>query len=202
MPPTDHVSKILVSLIDEQCEKEKRQDIWGDSNYKNVVKLQSNNAGIVGESLINDICKASGIDASCNGAKTKAIGGGSGDGHILGIPIEIKTSHQGSYLPTFQHELGENPWKYGKYMIFVDIAPKCIYLTIFENFDEMTYKSNRKLVGIFPTKQITWRKKHGAFKLDTSVKINESSVSNGNAIKIVSNTSVTEVASFIRSKIV
>ena len=119
----------------------------------------------------------------------------------MDIPVEIKTAHQGSTSPSFQHELGEVPWKGSKYMIFVDIAPDCIYLTIFKNFEESTYKSKEKL-PIFPTKTVTWRKEKGAFKLDTSVKINELSIENGNAIKITPTTPNETVASFIRAKIV
>jgi hypothetical protein len=192
---------MLIRLIQKQKQKEENQDIWKNSPYKDFVKLQSNNAGNVGEELINDICKASGIDADCNGAKTKQIGGGKGDGTIMGIPIEIKTAHQGAGSPTFQHELGEVPWNGGIYMIFVDIAPDCIYLTIFKNFTEEIYKSKEKLL-CFPTKTITWRKEKGAFKLDTTVKINEMSIKNGHAIKINSSTPNDVIASFIRKIII
>jgi hypothetical protein len=197
----ESVHNMLIRIINQQKEKEEKQDIWKNSPYKDLVKLQSNNVGNVGEELINDICKASGIDADCNGAKTKQIGGGEGDGKIMGIPVEIKTAHQGSSSPSFQHELGEVPWKGGNYMIFVDIAPECIYLTIFKNFEEATYKSKEKL-PCFPTKTITWRKEKGAFKLDTSVKINELSVKNGHAIKITPTTSNDSIASFIKKVVV
>jgi hypothetical protein len=149
-----------------------------------------------------NICKSSGIDADCNGAKTKQIGGGEGDGKIMGIPIEIKTAHQGSSSPSFQHELGEVPWKGGKYMIFVDIAPECIYLTIFKNFAEAVYKRKEKLLPFFPTKTATWRKEKGAFKLDTSVKINEANVANGHAIKITQTTPTDSIGCFIKKVIV
>jgi hypothetical protein len=197
----DSVHSMLIRIIQQQKEKEEKQDIWKNSPYKDLVKLQSNNVGNVGEELINDICKSSGIDADCNGSKTKQIGGGEGDGTIMGIPVEIKTAHQGSSSPSFQHELGEVPWKGAKYMIFVDIAPECIYLTIFKNFAEATYKSKEKL-PCFPTKTITWRKEKGAFKLDTSVKINELSVENGHAIKITQTTSNESIASFIKKIVV
>jgi len=192
---------MLIRIIKEQKEKEEKKDIWKNSPYRDIVKLQSNNAGNVGEQLINRICKASNIDADCDGSKTKQIGGGEGDGKIMGIPVEIKTAHQGSHSPSFQHELGEVPWKGGKYMIFVDIAPDCIYLTIFQNFSEETYKSENKL-PCFPTKKITWRKKKGAFKLDTSVKINRTSVEQGQAIKITDTTPNDAIASFIRKIVV
>jgi hypothetical protein len=40
----------------------------------------------------------------------------------MGVPVEIKTAHQGSTSSSFQHELGEVPWNGGEYMIFIDIS--------------------------------------------------------------------------------
>lgn len=191
---------MLIRIIDEQKNKEDKKDIWKNSPYKDLVKLQSNNVGNVGEELINNICKMTSIDADCNGAKTKQIGG-EGDGVIMGIPVEIKTAHQGSSSSSFQHELGEVPWKGSKYMIFVDISPECIYITIFANFDENTYKNKEKL-PCFPTKAITWRKEKGAFKLDTTVKINEVNIEKGHTLKITSATSNDTIAAFIKRIIV
>ena len=62
-------------------------------------------------------------------------------------------------------------------MIFLDIAPDKMYLTIFKNFTEEFYKSSGcdsslKCIPYFPTKSICWRKQKGAFKLDTTVAIN------------------------------
>jgi hypothetical protein len=53
-----------------------------------------------------------------------------------------------------------------------------MYITIFKNFSEEFYKKSGlnnkyKCVPYFPTKSITWRKRKGAFKLDTSININE-----------------------------
>lgn len=192
---------LLINLISEQRKKEEASDIWKDSPYKDLVRLQSNNVGIVGESFINDICKSAGIPSACDGAKTKQVGGGEGDGTIMDISVEIKTAHRGSTSPSFQHELGEVPWKGSKYMIFVDISPDCIYITIFKTPDEATCKSGEKL-EYFPTKSITWRKGKGAFKLDTTVSINEESIKRGYAIKITPTTSNEDIASFIRKSIV
>ena len=193
--------EMFISLIHQQVQKEKKQNIWENSPYKDLVKLQSNNVGNVGEDLLNGICEVSGIPACCDGSKTKKIGGGDGDGNILDMSIEIKTAHQGSTYKTFQHELGEVPWK-SKFMLLVDVSPQCIYLTIFRNFDEETYKSGKKLPRLFKTKQVTWRKKKGAFKLDTSVSINEKNIVDGNTIKITPASSNEDVALFIRKMIV
>jgi len=197
----DSVHSMLLEIIKIQKEKEEMFDIWKDSPYKDLVKLQSNNVGNVGEALINNICRAANIPAECDGSKTKQIGGGIGDGTINGIPIEIKTAHQGSKSKSFQHELGEVPWQAAIYIIFVDISPQCIYITIFRNFEESVYKNKSKLV-CFPTKAVTWRKAKGAFKLDTSVVINEKNVIAGNTIKITPDTSNDDVAAFIAGKVV
>ena len=108
--------------------------------------------------------------------ETKQLGGGVGDGVINGRSIEIKTARIGSGSPSFQHELGEVPWK-ADFILFLDIAPQTMYITIFPNFSEEFYKesgcdSRKKCGPYFPTKSITWRKQRGAFKLDTTVTIN------------------------------
>jgi hypothetical protein len=192
---------ICVNIIQQQKQKEEIQDIWKNSPYKDLAKLQSNNVGNVGEQLIGNICKLSNIAAMCDGSKTKRIGGGEGDGTIMDMVVEIKTACQGSSSSNFQHELAELPWK-PRYMMFVDISPDCIYLTIFKNFDEETYKSKGKLPYCFPTKTVTWRKEKGAFKLDTTVNINEKNIEAGYTIKIIPSTTNEEVASFIRKMIV
>ena len=200
---TDSVHHMLLQIIAQQKQKEEQRDIWKDSPYKDLVKLQSNNVGNVGEVLVDTICKTAGIPADCDGSKTKQRGGGEGDGTIMGIPVEIKTAVQGTSAgATFQHELGEVPWKGSTYMIFVDISPECIYITIFRNFTEAIYKSKEKL-PCFPTKTVTWRKEKGAFKLDTSVRINEQNIENGHTIKITPTTpnDLAAAAAFIRKTV-
>jgi hypothetical protein len=115
---------------------------------------------------------------------------------VNGKTVEIKTAHQGCSSPSFQHELGEKPWG-SNYMTFLDISPQCIYLTIFKNFEEAEYKSEGKLKRLFTTKTVTWRKQMGAFKLDTTVAINEKNVKAGNTIKITQATPMSEIGDFI-----
>lgn len=186
----------LMQVIADQTKKESTKNIWVDSPFKDLVKLQSNNAGIVGEKFILEICQTTGISVDIDGSKTKKIGGGSGDGIINGKQVEIKTAHLGCDEKSFQHELGEGPWK-AEFSIFVDIAPKCIYLTIFKNFSEEIYKNNTKCEPYFPTKSVTWRKKSGAFKLDTTVKINEQNIQNNYTLKITENIDYSTIHDFI-----
>ena len=193
-------NNIFIEMINKQKEKEIEMDIWKDSPYKDLSKLQSNNVGNVGETFMQKICDSCNIEAQIDGLKTKEIGGGVGDGIICNKSVEIKTSHRGCMTPSFQHELGETPWK-SEFMLFIDVSPQIIYITIFKNFDEEFYKSGKKCEPYFPTKSVTWRKGSGAFKLDTTIKINEENVSNGNTFKITDNVSLDGLKNFILSKI-
>jgi len=104
--------------------------------------------GNVGEKFISAVCEKNKISSKINGSATKTKGGGNGDGSIKDSTVEIKTSHLG-INKTFQHELGEHPWK-SDYLIFVDVAPNKIYLTILKNFSKNHYNSNSKCHPYFP----------------------------------------------------
>jgi hypothetical protein len=168
---------ILIKLINDKYEQVQRRDIWGDSRWMGISKIENDDVGKTGEKTIQEFCNKSNIPATIDGLTTKEIGGGIGDGIINGRSVEIKTARLGSGSSSFQHELGEVPWK-AEYMLFLDIGPETFYITIFENFSEEFYKksgndNNIKCNPIFPSKSICWRKGSGAFKLDTTVKINE-----------------------------
>lgn len=192
----DTPHNLLLSLISMQKSKEEKQDIWKDSPYKDLVKLQSNNTGIVGEKFIQELCDRVGISANVDGTKTKKIGGGVGDGCVNNKIVEIKTAHLGCNESSFQHELGEKPW-ISEYMIFVDISPSCIYITVFRNFSEEFYNSGEKCVPYFPTRKITHRKKCGAYKLDTNIPMNEKNITEGYTIKITEDANLQQIKDFI-----
>ena len=171
-------TQLATDLINKKYEKKQKRDIWDDSNWKNISNLENDDVGGVGEEIINHFCQKAEIVSDIDGTKTKQVGGGIGDGKIKGKTCEIKTARQGSSGNSFQHELGEVPWK-AEFMIFLDIAPDKMYITIFKNFTEDFYKKSGvdnsiKCSPYFPTKSITWRKQKGAFKLDTSKSLNES----------------------------
>ena len=191
-----HLTSFL-DIITEQKLKETNKNIWKDSSWKDIATLENNNVGIVGEQWVQKLCDSIGIEAVIDGATTKKKGGGVGDGTIRGRSVEIKCARQGvGKSATFQHELGEKPWL-SDFMIFFDISPHFRYLTIFNNLSESEYKSRKKL-SCFPTKSVTWRKQTGAFKFDTSVKINEQSIKKGHAMKIDNTTSNDTIGDFIR----
>jgi hypothetical protein len=171
---------VATNLINTKYEKKQKRDIWMNSKWKNISKLENDDVGNVGEQIINKFCKNANIISNIDGNKTKKIGGGIGDGEIKGRTCEIKTATLCSNGKSFQHELGEIPWK-AEFMIFLDISPDKFYITIFKNFSEEFYQksgidSSNKCSPYFPTKSITWRKQKGAFKLDTTININEKNV--------------------------
>lgn len=163
-------------LINNKHTQKQERNIWDNSEWKNISELENDDVGRVGEEIISQFCKKAQISSEIDGTKTKQIGGGVGDGTIKGKTCEIKTARLGSSIPSFQHELGEVPWR-ANYMIFLDIAPTKMYVTVFQNFSEEFYKKsgtdNIKCSPYFPTRSVCWRKERGAFKLDTTIPINE-----------------------------
>lgn len=191
-------STLLSNIIEEQRCKEEKNDIWTKSFYIDITKLQSNNVGIVGEKLIQGICSQCNIKSHIDGTRMKTRGGGNGDGNIKDKTIEVKTAHLG-ISGTFQHELGEHPWK-SDYLMFVDITPESFFLTILKNFTESHYKCRgTKCAPHFPNKTITRRKEQGNFKFDTSVKLNRKSSA---TIEITKTTTMSELGEFINTSIV
>ena len=82
--------------------------------------------------------------------------------------IEVKTARLGKNK-TFQHELGEHPWK-SDFIALIDITPALIYLSIIPNFTEEHYQHPKRKATPYFNKSITLRKEtsdanSGAFKL-------------------------------------
>ena len=192
------ISSLLIKAVKAQKDKEMAKNIWAASPWKDVATLENNNVGLVGEDFISQICAQVGIASSIDGSKTKELGGGAGDGTVKGRTVEIKTARQGTGSgKTFQHELGEKPWL-AEFMLFVDVTPENFFLTVFENFTEAEYKARTKCKRVFTTKTVTWRKKSGAFKLDTSVKLDKAmSGPDGNTLCWSPTTTDDEVKQFL-----
>ena len=178
----NQMSTILVNAVNTAyANMDKNKDLWADSPWKHINDLENDFVGRLGERFIQNLCDTSGINASIDGLKTKEIGGGAGDGTINGSSIEIKCARQGTSTASFQHELGECPWK-ADYMVFIDIAPHQFFISVFPNWTEEQYKEKgRKWAPYFPSKSCTWRKGTGAFKFDTTFKINEKQSKEPNA---------------------
>tara|TARA_Y100001978_G_C23651745_1_gene413819 strand:- start:700 stop:1323 length:624 start_codon:yes stop_codon:yes gene_type:complete len=192
--------QLFEDIIDTEKEHQDKVTIWNNSNFSDIRLLEKNYVGNAGERFIQETCNRVGIEANINGSKTKELGGGCGDGIINNRTVEIKTARQGaSKAKSFQHELGEKPWL-ADFMVFVDISPLTIYLTMMPTMSEDQYKKKGFKCGpYFPTKTTTWRKEEGAFKFDTSVNLNkkQSSVNQPHTIEINESTPIEEIRDFI-----
>jgi len=198
-PPPGIIDNILLEVIQEQREKEKKAYIWADCYWSDLSKLENNNRGIVGEQFIQRICDRTGITAKINGVGSKQKGGGIGDGTIKDRSVEIKCARAGSGKSiSYQHELAEKPWV-AEYILFLDIHPKKYYITIMPNFTEKQWRAHEKASPYFPTRSLGQRKKTGAFKFDTTEKLNneKSLLLEGNTLCCKSGTTIEEVSSFI-----
>jgi len=197
-------NEIMKELIELQILKEKKNTQWNDSEYVSVNQLKANNVGIIGEEFVSSCCKKVSISALIDGSKTKKKGGGEGDGNIKEKTTEIKTARIG-LSRTFQHELGEHPWK-AEYILLVDITPNKIYLTIIKNFTEEHYQMPSRKATPYFNKTITRRKENsqneaGAFKLTLSKQDLEESVSKGHTFKITKETNFKSIGEFINKQI-
>lgn len=168
---------LATTVINDKYKEQEKKNIWDDCKWGNICKLGIDAIGKTGEALIRIFCKKAGIEQKIDGMKTKEKGGGIGDGTIKGKSIEIKTARQ-DMNESFQHEFNTTPWK-ADYIIFLDISPKKMYITIFKNWPQEHWeKSGRdskiKCGPCFPTRSVTWRDNFtGDFKFTTTVKINE-----------------------------
>jgi hypothetical protein len=192
-------TQMIIDVIEEQKKNQYKNGIdWSNSKFKDINDLVANNVGNVGEIIINNICNSLNIECSIDGSKTKQIGGGIGDGKIKNKTTEVKTARLGNNN-TFQHELGEHPWKV-EFMCFVDVTPENIYLTIIPNFSKEHYDKPSRTAEPYFNKSITRRKEKskensGAFKLT----INETDLKNSIHTIILNEKTPEEIKTFIIS---
>lgn len=164
---------LFTNLINNEFSNQNKSDYsWSNSVFEKINFLKPNNVGRVGENILMSTCLRSNIKCCIDGGKTKESGGGFGDGFIYDKTVEVKTARLGT-LGTFQHELGETPWK-AEYMAFIDVLPNELYLTIFKNFTEEHYKIQQRTAEPYFKKKITQRKESdvinkGSYKITLNV---------------------------------
>ena len=200
--PIINCTSVAVDIIDIEKNKQHIGDnSWDNTIYRDINRLKANNVGNVGEKIVQTLFSKCGIDCNVDGSMTKQSGGGTGDGYILGNTVEIKTARQGK-TRTFQHELGEHPWK-SSFMILVDFTPSCYYLTIIKNFSKKHYITNNRNALPYFDKTITRRKQNtntpGAFKLTLNLKDLEKD--GDHIIKICDKTTIKHVTEFVNKQI-
>lgn len=180
----------------EKTKQENGDLMWETSPFKSINELKINNVGIIGEKVIKEMLKMSGIYTVIPGSSSRTL---VGDGLVKNKSVEIKTARLGK-TKTFQHELGEEPWLC-HYLVLVDFTPKCFYITVMKNFSEEHYLAPKRRAMPYFNKAITRRKESACFKLTTNEYDISNSITLGNTIMVDSDTSPETISSFFNSKI-
>lgn len=181
---------LMSDIVDTFYSKQSKNDLWQDSIYKDINKLKLDYVGKVGEKYIVNLCKL--LDIEYKYDEDINAKDGTYDILISGYKIETKTARMG-LCRSFQHEGLRNSGS--DFYMFLDIAPKCIYLTILPKFDLDTKCS------------VMGRKPHlrkgtsDVFKFDFSVKNIDRSIQKGFSIKIDNNTHPSDIATFMTKKL-
>ena len=132
---------IMSQTIQKQFFEDSQDNAWFGSKFDIVNYLKIDSSGKLGLSFITTICNMSNVD---NEPKKYQE-----DGYTLIInnkKVVIKTARMDKNKK-FQHESLSNDDKYD-YILFVDISPQNLYLTILKKFD-LSVKKKISLKNIF-----------------------------------------------------
>jgi len=165
--------EVMASVILDVQKKRELRYIWGNSDWGHIGDFGTSDIGLSGELFISTLCNLSLIESDICGKKTKK-NKVSGDGTIKKRSCEIKTSRiSSSKKQQFTHELGLTPWDVD-FMVFLDISPNMVFITIFPNFSKAFYKksasdSSFKCDPVFSTASFSQRKLKGNFLISLRI---------------------------------
>ncbi|MBA2124344.1 hypothetical protein B9J78_05355 [bacterium Unc6] len=145
---------ILKKVKDIQARKPLQQFDWNDSLYEDVQSLMIDEKGQLGEEIAVDILRDFKCIVDYNPSKTEEIKGWDLISNSLKIEVKLATITIGTGL--FQHE-NLHPQRDFHGVLFIDVAPKEIYLTAVCRKDILW-------------KKLHHRKESGAYKCDFSIK--------------------------------
>ena len=135
------------SLIIKEIELESKNNIWNNSSIKEIQYLKIDTVGRIGEKFIYDALKKQNkVELFWDGDANTGQLDGTYDMLINKKRFEIKTARLGKG-GNFQHEaIKQNGWDK---LLFVDIAPNKLYLTIIDNLELFPLKRHT-VFGIKP----------------------------------------------------
>ena len=166
--------EVMVSIILDVQKKKEQRYIWDNCDWEQIGNLTPSDVGLSGELFISALCNLSLIESDICGKKTKK-NKVSGDGTIKKRSCEIKTSRFSSGKnKQFSHELGPTPWD-TDFMIFLDISPCMVFISIFPNFSEAFYRKSASLPSfkcepVFSTTSFSHQKRKGSFSIALGIR--------------------------------
>jgi hypothetical protein len=166
--------EVMVSIILDVQKKREQRDIWDNCDWEHIGNFTPSDVGVSGELFISALCNLSLIESDICGKKTKK-NKVSGDGTIKKRSCEIKTSRFSSGKnQQFTHDLGLTPWD-TDFMIFLDISPSMVFISIFPNFSEAFYRKSAsdpsfKCEPVFSTTSFSHQKRKGSFSISLGIR--------------------------------
>ena len=181
---------ILVNLSSKIFNENIKICPWQNSIFETLNKLKNDHSGKVGELFIETLCINGDINHEYKGDTLSKDG--TYDIIINNKKIEIKTAKIGIHN-SFQHENIRTDGY--DYLIFLDITPSNIYITILPKFD-LKIKSN-----IFERTPHLRKGSSDVYKIDFNIKILEKMIIKNNSLKISDKTDLEEIYTFIENLI-
>jgi hypothetical protein len=166
--------EVMVSIILDVQKKKEQRYIWDNCDWEQIGNLTPSDVGVSGELFISALCNLSLIESDICGKKTKK-NKVSGDGTIKKRSCEIKTSRFScGKSKQFGHDLGPTPWE-TDFMIFLDISPSMVFISIFPNFSEAFYRKSAsdpsfKCEPVFSTTSFSHQKRKGSFSISLGIR--------------------------------
>ena len=147
------IRTLITPIIDRTQEEEDKVSLWINSLYRSIRIFQIDARGKLGVTLIEDLLKDLGRTVVRNETDNLKDWNLSCDG----IKYAIKTATLGKDGSSFQHETIYKTRDYDA-LIFVDIAPNAIYISIYVKADIQWDKIHLRNVSDF-------------YKWDTNIKV-------------------------------
>ena len=175
-------STLLKSIAESQFEIQESKSVWKNTPFSAMENLKPDYSGKVGERLLADLCKKSGVNhVWVNDNKNSKDG--TYDITILGKKVEVKTARLG-VDGAFQHESLRAAGC--DFYTFVDVTPTYFYLTIIPKFDM------RAKHPVFGRKPHLRKETTNVFKFDLSEFNLKKGIAAGITIKVDADTDATD----------
>jgi hypothetical protein len=180
-------ASLLKSIGESQLAIQRAKSTWGLAPFTAMDELKPDYSGKVGERLLAEVCRVTGIDHVFVD-DDKNSKDGTYDLVILGKKIEVKTARLG-VQGGFQHE---NLRDAGcDFHVFVDVKPAEFYVTVIPKFD---MKIKHPVLGRKPHLR---KGTSDVYKFDFGEANLLKAVSNGMTLKVAPDTSVEMIGEFI-----
>lgn len=181
----------LKKIVDKISAEERDKNVWKNTAIAAMNDLKADPSGKVGEEFVKAVCAAAGLENESTGDKNSKDGTYDQKIGTKKRKVEIKTARIGG--GKYQHEtLKEDGYDF---MMFVDVHPTGGCITILPRFE---MKIKHEVTGTKPTLR---KGSTDVYKWDFTPTHHKKLVEAKKAIEFDEETTVEEIAEFIRKQI-